>query len=134
MNIACPYCNATLTPKSLKPGRYAPKCPKCGRPFVLDVPEDDEADVTVEEIDPKPLPKTKPVPMLHRTKPPADPSDDEDPPVGGDENEDTSDDSDDVGDFDREAVHKPPEKPLPKTQPFPLVRKPKKPEPEEEDE
>ncbi len=137
MNIACPYCNATLTPKSLKPGRYTPKCPKCGRPFVVDVPADDEADVIVEEIDPKPLPKTTPVPIVRRPKsqPEHTDDDDEDLPVSEEEDEGTSDDdSDDIGDFDREAVRKPVEKPLPKTQPYPIVRKPKQPESEDEEE
>ncbi|HEY1189998.1 MAG TPA: hypothetical protein VGE74_20275 [Gemmata sp.] len=35
MRIACPYCAAVLNPTGLKPGRFQPKCPGCGKPFVL---------------------------------------------------------------------------------------------------
>jgi serine/threonine protein kinase len=40
MSIACPYCKAVLNPKGLKPGRFQPKCPGCGKPFVVVVAED----------------------------------------------------------------------------------------------
>ena len=37
MSIACPHCQAGLSPKELKPGRYQPKCMGCSRPFTLQV-------------------------------------------------------------------------------------------------
>lgn len=40
MSIACPYCKTVLKPKELKPGKYNPKCPKCGSPFLLTVADD----------------------------------------------------------------------------------------------
>src|SRR5581483_2730909 len=35
MSAACPSCQAVLTPRELKPGRYHPKCARCSEPFVL---------------------------------------------------------------------------------------------------
>lgn len=35
MAISCPYCGHSTTPKASRPGRFTPKCPKCGRPFDL---------------------------------------------------------------------------------------------------
>jgi len=50
MSIACPYCKAVLTPKGLKPGRYTPKCPKCGQAFLLVVPETEGGTISVQQL------------------------------------------------------------------------------------
>ena len=47
MPIACPYCGRRIKLKDAKPGRYTPRCGKCGRPFALTVPADAHADATV---------------------------------------------------------------------------------------
>src|SRR6185312_8889521 len=38
--IACPYCKHRINLKAAKPGRYRPRCPKCERPFALEIPKD----------------------------------------------------------------------------------------------
>jgi eukaryotic-like serine/threonine-protein kinase len=38
--VACPHCKHSLSVKIAKPGRYTPKCPKCGQAFLLVVAED----------------------------------------------------------------------------------------------
>lgn len=130
MTIECPYCNAILTPKALKPGNYTPKCPKCSQPFALYVPEDDDEQVTVEQIDPPPLPKTKPVPMLRRSDLPTDDDDEDADEEDKDDEADTEegDDSENIADDEEPAT-----KPLPKTQRYPMVRRTKPPEPAEDD-
>jgi serine/threonine protein kinase len=40
MAVACPYCAHAIEPKGVKPGRYATRCPKCGKKFALTVPVD----------------------------------------------------------------------------------------------
>jgi hypothetical protein len=55
MSIACPYCQAVLKTKGAKPGQYTPNCPKCGKMFLLVVPEDDTGTLRV-----RPMPDTKP--------------------------------------------------------------------------
>lgn len=35
MNVSCPACQASLPLRPPKPGRYTPKCPKCGATFAL---------------------------------------------------------------------------------------------------
>jgi eukaryotic-like serine/threonine-protein kinase len=52
MSIACPYCKAVLAPKGLKPGRYTPKCPKCGNPFILIVPKEPGGTISVQQLVP----------------------------------------------------------------------------------
>ncbi|MCS6865243.1 MAG: protein kinase [Gemmataceae bacterium] len=66
MSIACPYCKAVLNPKGLKPGRFQPKCPGCGKPFVL-VVADDARTVRVQALPtaPPPPPKRKLTPEEH---------------------------------------------------------------------
>ena len=39
MAIACPHCKHSFSPKTVKPGKYAAKCPKCARGFQLVVPD-----------------------------------------------------------------------------------------------
>jgi serine/threonine protein kinase len=50
MSIACPYCKAVLNPKGLKPGRFQPKCPGCGKAFVLMVPDDPGGTISVQQL------------------------------------------------------------------------------------
>ena len=33
--VHCPFCQHGIAVKNAKPGRYQPKCPKCGKPFAL---------------------------------------------------------------------------------------------------
>ncbi len=37
MSAACPSCRAGLAPRELKPGKYQPRCLKCGVTFILEV-------------------------------------------------------------------------------------------------
>ncbi len=37
MQFGCPSCAATISANFPKPGRFAPKCPKCGAPFVVQI-------------------------------------------------------------------------------------------------
>jgi hypothetical protein len=62
MSIACPYCNAVLKTKGAKPGNYTPACPKCGKTFLLTVPEDETGTFRVQ-----PMPQTKPATELPDT-------------------------------------------------------------------
>jgi predicted Zn finger-like uncharacterized protein len=48
--IQCPHCKHSITVKNAKPGRFAPKCPKCAKTFVLRVPEAIDSEWTVEAI------------------------------------------------------------------------------------
>ncbi len=57
MSFACPYCKAVLNPKGLKPGKFQPKCPGCGKAFLLLVPDDPNGTVRVQQL----VPKTAPV-------------------------------------------------------------------------
>jgi len=145
MNIVCPSCDATLTLKALKPGQFKPKCPKCGRPFLLEVPEDDNEDITVTEIKLKPLPKTKPVPVLRKSDlPPTHQDDDDEEEREAEEIDETaeaaeSDGSDSIADFDNpddpdlpKTNPLPTQKQLPKTARYPTMRRPHPPEPESE--
>jgi eukaryotic-like serine/threonine-protein kinase len=50
MLVVCPYCHHRATLKSPKPGRYTPKCPKCGQRFRLEVPDDPQGDFTVSPL------------------------------------------------------------------------------------
>ncbi|HJZ55026.1 MAG TPA: hypothetical protein VKE74_08705, partial [Gemmataceae bacterium] len=66
MRIACPLCQAVLSVKGVKPGKYQPNCPKCGRGLLVVVPDDPSGTVSVQP-DPAarsgtaPLPKTTPI-------------------------------------------------------------------------
>gem|GEM_PF-321910 len=58
MSIACPYCKAALNPKGLKPGRFQPKCPGCGKPFVIVVSAEPGGTISVQQlVEDKSLPK-----------------------------------------------------------------------------
>jgi serine/threonine protein kinase len=50
MSFACPYCKAVLNPKGLKPGKFQPKCPGCGKAFILLVPDDPNGTVRVQQL------------------------------------------------------------------------------------
>jgi serine/threonine protein kinase len=47
MAIVCPHCRHALNLKNAKPGRYTPKCSKCGKPFALTVSDGPEVKFTV---------------------------------------------------------------------------------------
>jgi hypothetical protein len=40
MAISCPHCQHAITLKGVKPGRFRPNCPKCGKAFLLTVAAD----------------------------------------------------------------------------------------------
>ncbi len=50
MAIQCPYCQHSISVKSLKPGKFAPKCPKCSKAFHLTVADDAQNTMTVAAI------------------------------------------------------------------------------------
>jgi serine/threonine protein kinase len=60
MKITCPHCEHALTLKNPKPGRYTPKCSKCGKPFSLTVPEDPNNTFVAEILPARPSPPAKP--------------------------------------------------------------------------
>jgi serine/threonine protein kinase len=37
--LSCPYCQQSITLKGARPGRYTPRCARCGEKFLLVVPE-----------------------------------------------------------------------------------------------
>jgi hypothetical protein len=124
MTIACPQCDASLTLKGLKEGTYTPKCPKCGKPFIISLVEDEDGELVIEQLEamnpePKPLPPTVAVPMLKRRETT------DQPPHEDDE-------GDDITDVEEEATEEPESKPLPKTQPYPMVKKNQPPKDEDE--
>jgi serine/threonine protein kinase len=45
--IACPNCDHRINLKAAKPGRFRPSCPKCGKAFILVIPEQSNAAVQV---------------------------------------------------------------------------------------
>ncbi len=55
MSVTCPYCRNVIKLKSVKPGRFTPKCPKCAKPFILTVPAD-----TTKPLVATPLPTPTP--------------------------------------------------------------------------
>ena len=110
MTITCPQCDASLTLKGLKAGTYTPKCPKCSKPFMLVLAEEEDGTLAIEQLEAtqpeaKQLPKTIAVPMLKRK--PAQ--------------EDDSDESPDTDDEVEEET--PANTPLPKTKPYPMIRR-----------
>jgi len=52
MHFPCPSCKQAISANPPKPGKYTPKCPKCGKSFVLLVPEDPTATVQVRAASP----------------------------------------------------------------------------------
>jgi hypothetical protein len=52
VNVPCPYCKHVLNLKSVKAGRFTPKCPKCTRTFALTVSADDPPKLTVKPLAP----------------------------------------------------------------------------------
>ena len=57
MLISCPTCHSQINGKLPKPGKYTPKCPKCGVTFQMVVPDDPEMTVQVKAIPAKPKPE-----------------------------------------------------------------------------
>ncbi|MBI1900879.1 MAG: serine/threonine protein kinase [Planctomycetia bacterium] len=49
MPLCCPYCQQSITLKGARPGRYTPRCAKCGEKFLLVVP-DGGADPTAAKL------------------------------------------------------------------------------------
>ena len=49
MAIVCPICGGSIQLKEPKPGRYQPKCPKCGARFKLTISDDPAAAPIVEQ-------------------------------------------------------------------------------------
>ena len=37
MQFGCPACHTTVSANFAKPGRFTPKCPKCGTPFIVQI-------------------------------------------------------------------------------------------------
>jgi hypothetical protein len=64
MNVVCPYCERKLALKSLKAGRYKPKCTGCGQAFLLSVAAD-------ESVRAAKLPGLKPDEATQADAPPA---------------------------------------------------------------
>jgi eukaryotic-like serine/threonine-protein kinase len=50
MQLICPYCSSPTSGKAPKPGRYTPKCPKCGKAFVVVVADDPDQPPTVQPL------------------------------------------------------------------------------------
>lgn len=74
MLIPCPNCKASINAKPPKPGRYTPKCPKCGNPFLMVVPADTNATVQIKPLPKEPSPQRATVPFPPpQTKTPAAP-------------------------------------------------------------
>jgi serine/threonine protein kinase len=57
MSVICPHCSHSMTPKAVKPGRFKPKCAKCGTTFQLVV-----GDGPNPEMKATPLPGEAPAP------------------------------------------------------------------------
>src|SRR6185295_83599 len=61
MAIVCPYCRHSMTVKDAKPGKYKPKCAKCGKRFGLTVGSDpSEPPLVAALIDEAPAPSAPP--------------------------------------------------------------------------
>ncbi|MGL6097792.1 MAG: protein kinase domain-containing protein, partial [Fimbriiglobus sp.] len=72
MLIPCPNCKAQISGKLPKPGRYTPKCPKCGSQFLLIVPDSPDATVQVKAVPVDPAVKaaaaaSKPIPPVSKS-------------------------------------------------------------------
>jgi serine/threonine protein kinase len=50
MQFSCPYCQHTASAKNPKPGKFKPKCPKCGKVFQLVIAEDPNTPPSVAKI------------------------------------------------------------------------------------
>ena len=50
MQFPCPSCKQAITAKPPKPGKYTPKCPKCGKPFQMIVPDGEGATVQIRAV------------------------------------------------------------------------------------
>ena len=50
MQIQCPECDNALSVGAIKPGKYTPKCTKCGKPFAVIVVDGDPPKITVAKL------------------------------------------------------------------------------------
>src|SRR6186713_1692448 len=79
MAILCPYCRHSMTVKDAKPGKYKPKCAKCGKRFGLTIAADAAQPPLVEALAAEPpgatLPPVAPAnkTVVEATLPPAAP-------------------------------------------------------------
>jgi serine/threonine protein kinase len=69
VSITCPYCRNTIKLKSVKPGRFTPKCPKCAKAFVLTVPADPAQPPVVAAIKPAAAAAPAPAAAVEQTAP-----------------------------------------------------------------
>jgi serine/threonine protein kinase len=53
MQIQCPECESVMSVGAIKPGRYQPKCKKCGKPFIVLV-EGEPPKIRVGKVKPAP--------------------------------------------------------------------------------
>jgi serine/threonine protein kinase len=66
VSVTCPYCRNVIKLKSVKPGRFTPKCPKCTKVFLLTVPADESQAPTAAPYKPATAPapaREKPAPL-----------------------------------------------------------------------
>lgn len=76
MPVVCPYCQHPMNVKGARPGRYTPKCGKCGKAFSLTVSSDAEQSMSVAPLSTAPRPTAaksavgpKPAPPSGKTAP-----------------------------------------------------------------
>jgi hypothetical protein len=69
--IVCPYCGRRIKLKDAKPGRYTPRCGKCGWQFVLTVPADPHDTVAVVPLAVPAAPPPQAVPVAQPQPQPA---------------------------------------------------------------
>ncbi len=50
MSVPCPQCQSPLNVNGLKPGKFKPKCPKCGTVFALVVPDSPDGTILAKLI------------------------------------------------------------------------------------
>jgi hypothetical protein len=56
VSVTCPNCHKSLQLKGLKPGRFKPKCPRCGQAFQLTVPAEPGKEPVAAPLPAKPAP------------------------------------------------------------------------------
>lgn len=71
MQISCPHCQTKLSVGQPKPGRYRPKCKKCGTPFRLKVTDEDPPRMLVQAEQPKEDPPAAKGARPAKSQPPA---------------------------------------------------------------
>ncbi len=84
-SISCPHCRASIAINDARAGRFRIKCPTCGRPIALTIPDDPAAPPLVAAGDPSPAePQAQPEPTVEYVPParPAEPTTEYVPPAG----------------------------------------------------